>query len=105
MNFTNTLNDVVFLLHLSIFCLVILQLCGILHSFIVNSKAGQSNMARYMEFIKELILLLLLAILIFCKKFSLNNFPFSLDEDKYSRASVFIMYLPHRVHHGVGIVM
>jgi hypothetical protein len=62
-------------------------------------------MARYMEYTKELLLPLLLAILIFFKKFSLNNFPLSLGEGKFSLGLVFIMYFPHRVHHGVGIVM
>jgi hypothetical protein len=95
---------VAFPCHLSVSSLAILKRCGILRPFTVSMKLGQNNMAKFMEFIKELFLPLLLAILIFFKKSSSNNFSLFMDEGTFSQVVQFLTSFLHRVHDGVGIV-
>jgi hypothetical protein len=101
----NTFVNVVFPHHLSVSSLVILKRCGMRSRFTVNLKVGQNNMGRFMEFIKELCLPLLLVILNFFKKFSSNNFLLFMDEELFSQAIELTASFLHGVHIGVGTVM
>jgi hypothetical protein len=103
-NVIDTSVDAVFPRHLFVSSLAILKRCGMLRPFTVSLKAGRNNMARFMEFIKELFPPLLLAILIFFKKCSSNNFSLFMDEGMFSQVTEFVTSFLHRVHNGVGIV-